>query len=204
MANDLNVVALVGRLTRPCDMRYTNSGFAICSFSIAVNRRRKQTDGTWQDQASFFDCSYFGKAAEGVSQYLQKGQQIGVQGSLEQQTWDDKATGQKRSKIAVIVDSLTLLGSSNGSGSRAPQQNAGGFQQSRQNNGYSNQSNGNYANQQQFGSTQAGTGNSNGGVNNSNSGAASNPQPASSVVKPSTPAPSNVGPEDFDDDNIPF
>lgn len=204
MANDLNVVALVGRLTRPCDMRYTNSGYAICSFSIAVNKRRKQTDGTWQDQASFFDCSYFGKAAEGVSQYLQKGQQVGVQGSLEQQTWE--TNGQKRSKIAVIVDSLTLIGSSNGSGSRAPQQNAGGYQQSRQNNGYSNQSNGSYANQQQFGSTQMGSDNSNGGYNNNNynSGAASTPQPASSVVKPSTPAPASVGPEDFDDDNIPF
>lgn len=203
MANDLNVVALVGRLTRPCDMRYTNSGYAICSFSIAVNKRRKQTDGSWQDQASFFDCSYFGKAAEGVSQYLQKGQQIGVQGSLEQQTWE--TNGQKRSKIAVIVDSLTLIGSSNGSNnSRAPQQNDGGYQQSRQNNGYSNQSNGNYSGQQQFGNTQTSGSSYGGGYDNFNSGSASNPQPAAAVVKPSTPAPSNVGPEDFDDDNIPF
>lgn len=112
MANDLNVVGLVGRLTRPCDMRYTNSGFAICSFSLAVNKRKKQTDGSWKDQASFFDCTFFGKAAQGVSQYLQKGQQVAIQGSLEQQSWDDKATGQKRSKIAVIVDSIQLIGGS--------------------------------------------------------------------------------------------
>jgi single-strand DNA-binding protein len=203
MANDLNVVALVGRLTRPCDMRYTNSGYAICSFTLAVNRRRKQQDGTWQDQASFFDCSYFGKAAEGVSQYLQKGQQIGVQGSLEQQSWEKD--GQKRSKIAVIVDSLTLLGSAGGNNSRAPQQNAGGYQQSRQNDGFSqNQGQNNYASQQQFGNTQMG-GNSTGGYYSGyNSGnSAQQPAPASSVVKTSSAAPVIGGPEAFDDD-IPF
>jgi len=108
MANDLNSVAMIGRLTRPCDMRYTNSGFAICSFTIAVNRRKKQPDGTWQDNASFFDCTYFGKAAQGISPYLQKGQQVGIQGYLEQQTWEKD--GQKRSKIVIIADSVSLIG----------------------------------------------------------------------------------------------
>ena len=110
MASDLNVVALVGRLVKPADLRVTNSGYAILSFTIAVNRRKKQQDGTWQDQASFFDCSYFGKAAEVVSPYLQKGQQVSIQGSLEQQNWEKD--GQKRSKIAVMVNSLGLIGSS--------------------------------------------------------------------------------------------
>ena len=109
MATELNIVALVGRLTRPCEMRYTSSGFAICSFSIAVNRRKKSPDGSWNEVASFFDCTYFGKGAEAVSQYLVKGQQVSIQGSLEQQTWE--SNGQKRSKVVVIVNSLSLLGS---------------------------------------------------------------------------------------------
>lgn len=105
---DLNAVALIGRLVRPCEVRYSNSGNAICSFSIAVNKRQKAQDGSWVDKASFFDCTYFGKAAEGVSQYLTKGKQVSVQGSLEQQTWENN--GQKRSKVVVIVNSLGLLG----------------------------------------------------------------------------------------------
>ena len=110
MAQDLNVVALVGRLTRPCEMRYTNSGYAICSFSLAVNKKKKQQDGTWKDEASFFDCTLFGKLGESLSQYLQKGQQVSVQGSLEQQTWEKD--GQKRSKVIVIVDNISLIGNS--------------------------------------------------------------------------------------------
>lgn len=108
MANDLNTVALVGRLTRPCENRFTNSGMAITSFSIAVNKRQK-INNEWKDKASFFDCTYFGKGAEAVSQYLVKGQQVSIQGSLEQQTWE--TNGQKRSKVVIIVNSLGLLGS---------------------------------------------------------------------------------------------
>jgi single-strand DNA-binding protein len=82
---------------------------AICSFSIAVNKRKKGKNGEWEDKVSYFECSYFGKAAEGVSQYLVKGQQVSIQGSLDQQTWENN--GQKRSKVVVIVNSLSLLGS---------------------------------------------------------------------------------------------
>ncbi len=146
MASDLNVIAMVGRLTRPADLKYTNSGYAILSFSIAVNRRKKQQDGTWQDQASFFDCTYFGKAAEGVSQYLQKGQQVSIQGSLEQQSW--QKDGQNRSKVVIIVDSLGLIGSSQN------QQNSGYSQQPQQrqqSNSYQqqNQAQGQYSRPQQ-------------------------------------------------------
>lgn len=107
---DLNTVALVGRLTKNCEMKYTNSGYAICNFSLAVNKRVKDSQGNWNDKASFFECTYFGKAAEGVSQYLTKGQQVSVQGSLDQQTWE--SNGQKRSKVVINVNSLGLLGNS--------------------------------------------------------------------------------------------
>ncbi|MBK5199970.1 MAG: single-stranded DNA-binding protein [Spirochaetaceae bacterium] len=197
MANDLNSVALVGRLTRACDMRYTNSGYQICSFSIALTKSRKQADGTWQEQAHFFECTYFGKVAEAVSQYLQKGQQVAIQGSLEQQTWE--TNGQKRSKVIVIVNSLTLIGRPS---NQTSGQNAG-YQQSMQNNGYSNQSNSGYNNQQQFGNTQTSGSNGGGPTYNSYKGNGSTPAPAASVVEPSTFAPSITGPEEFDDD-IPF
>ena len=116
MASTLNVVALVGRLVRPCEMKQSNSGTAICSFSIAVNKSKKTQDGSWQEVASFFECTYFGKAAEGVSQYLTKGKQVSIQGSLDQQTWKDKTTGQNRSKVVVIIYSLGLLGDAKQSG----------------------------------------------------------------------------------------
>ena len=109
---DLNIVGLTGRLVKNCEMRYTNAGFAICSFSIAVNRRKKAQDGSWNDNVSFFECNYFGKAAEGVSQYLTKGQQVSIQGYLDQQNWENN--GQKRSKVVVVVNSLSLLGSNQG------------------------------------------------------------------------------------------
>jgi len=117
---DLNSLAMIGRLTRPVEMRYTNSGFAIASFSLAVNINKK-VDGQWQDETSFFDCSYFGKGAEAISQYLQKGQQVGIQGHLEQQSWKDKTTGNNRSKVLIICDSVQLLGGQK-QGSQAPQQ----------------------------------------------------------------------------------
>lgn len=190
MANDLNIVGLVGRLTRPADMRYTNSGYAICSFTIAVNKRRKQTDGTWQDQASFFDCSYFGKAAEGVSPWLQKGQQVGVQGSLEQQTWENN--GQKRSKIAVIVDSLQLVGSSNQNANAKPSNSSYGQQRSQQNS-FSQ-------------SVNSFTGGST--TNSYPKPASMMPKPAAKVISASTPPPAPTlfgGPEEFDDDDkVPF
>ena len=110
MAKDINTVALSGRVTRDCSMKYTNSGFQICSFTIAVKKSRKDTNGTWSDTAHFFDCTYFGKAAEAISPYLIKGQQIMIQGNLEQQTWEKN--GQKNSKVTVIIDSVVLVGGS--------------------------------------------------------------------------------------------
>jgi single-strand DNA-binding protein len=81
---------------------------AVAKFSIAVNRKTKKDD-QWTDEASFFDCSYFGKGAEGVNQYLNKGTQVAVNGNLLQSRWEQD--GQNRSKVEVMVNSLTLLGS---------------------------------------------------------------------------------------------
>ncbi len=119
MANDLNVVALVGRLVREAEVKYSNSGSAMVRFSIAVNRSRKASDGSWTDEASYFDCLYAGKSAENVSQYLDRGRQVAIQGELRQNRWTDQE-GQTRSRVEIFVTGLSLLGGANRDSS-APQ-----------------------------------------------------------------------------------
>lgn len=110
MAVDMNVVAIVGRLVRESDIRYSQSGGAVCRFSIAVNRRKRVGD-RWEDEVSYFDCVYFGKAAEAVNQYLTKGRQVSIVGELHQSRWDQD--GQVRTRIEIFVNSLSLLGGVN-------------------------------------------------------------------------------------------
>ena len=107
MANDINHVVLVGRLTRDAELRYTNSGMAISKFSVAVNRRKRSGE-QWEDEASFFDITYFGKAAEAVNQYLGKGKQIAIDGELRQNRWEQD--GQSRSKVEIVANNVQLLG----------------------------------------------------------------------------------------------
>ena len=107
MAGSINHVVLVGNLTRNAELKYTNSGMAISTFGIAVNQRRKK-DEQWVDEAHFFDIEYFGKAAEAVNQYLVKGKQVGVEGSLRQDRWEKD--GQPRSKVKITASNLMLLG----------------------------------------------------------------------------------------------
>lgn len=123
MANDINSVVLVGRLTRDSEMRYTNGGMAICKFSIAVNRRKRSGD-QWTDEASFFDITMFGKSAESVQQYLMKGKQVAVQGELRQNRWEQD--GQSRSKVEIVAQNVQLLGGpSGGSGGSGGSANTG-------------------------------------------------------------------------------
>ncbi len=121
---DINSVVMVGRLVRDSELKYLQNGQAILRFSIAVNRARRNSDGSWTDEANFFDCVYFGKAAEGVSQYLVKGRQVAIQGELRQSRWE--ADGQTRSRVEISVNNLELCQGQNqqSSGSFAPSQNS--------------------------------------------------------------------------------
>ncbi len=103
-----NKVVLLGNLTRDPEVRYTPSGTAVASFAIAVNRRYKQGDET-KDEVSYIDIVVFGKQAEACGQYLNKGDGILVDGRLQQRRWDDKETGQKRSKIEVVAQSVNFM-----------------------------------------------------------------------------------------------
>jgi len=113
---DINSVILVGRLTRDAELKYLNTGTAICTFSIAVNRSVKKGD-KWEDEASFFDITLFGKQGEVVTQYLTKGQQIAVSGELRQDRWEKD--GQKHSRVVIVADSVQLLGGKRQDGNKA-------------------------------------------------------------------------------------
>jgi len=110
MANDINQVLLIGRLTRAAELKYTGSGTAVCQFSIAVNRRRKSGE-QWTEEAHFFDISLWGKRGEALHQYLAKGKQIAILGELRQNRWEHN--GQSYSKVEIHANNVQLLGGGN-------------------------------------------------------------------------------------------
>jgi single-strand DNA-binding protein len=111
---DINHVVLVGRLVRDAQLKYTNSGLAICEFSIAINNRRKQGD-EWVDEPNFFDVTLFGRQGEAIQRYLTQGKQVGVDGQLRQDRWQTPE-GQNRSKVGIVANNVMLLGGRDGGG----------------------------------------------------------------------------------------
>jgi len=102
-----NTVTVVGNVTRDPELRFTPSGQANASFGLAVNRRwmNRQTND-WEEQTSFFDVVCWREMAENVSESITKGARVVVTGRLEQRSWDDKNTGEKRSKIEIVADEI--------------------------------------------------------------------------------------------------
>ncbi|MCL2139272.1 MAG: single-stranded DNA-binding protein [Treponema sp.] len=111
---DLNHVVLIGRLTRDAELKTIANGQAVCKFSIAVNRRKKNGD-QWEDEANFFDIVVWGKQGESLHSYLVKGKVVGVDGELRQDRWQQD--GQNRSKIEIIANYIQLLGGTPGNAS---------------------------------------------------------------------------------------
>jgi len=111
---DINHVVLVGRLTRDAELKYTAGGQAVCKFSVAVNRRKKNGD-QWEDEANYFDVVLWGRQGESLNQYLLKGKSVGVEGELRQDRWQQD--GQNRSKVEIVANNIQLLGGSGSSGS---------------------------------------------------------------------------------------
>ena len=102
-----NHVTVGGNITREPEIRYTPSGATVASFGIAVNRRwkNKQTD-QWDEQTSFFDVKCWGQLAENVVESCPKGTRVTVIGRLEQQSWEDRESGAKRSKVEIVADDV--------------------------------------------------------------------------------------------------
>ena len=107
---------IAGNVTRDPEMRTTPSGSQVCSFAIAVNRSYKDSSGAQQDQVSYLDCVAWGKSAEIISQYIKKGSQLLVSGRLEQRSWEDKNSGQRRSRTEIVVEDFSFIGGNNNGG----------------------------------------------------------------------------------------
>ena len=122
MAN-LNRVLLIGNLTRDPEVRYTPKGTAVTEIGLAVNRSYSGEDGERKEETTFVDVTLWARQAEIAGQYLKKGRPVFIEGRLQLDTWDDKQTGQKRSKLRVVAENLQLLGSrqeGEGSGTSSP------------------------------------------------------------------------------------
>ena len=116
MAN-YNKVLLMGNLTRDVEMRYTPSGMALARLGLAVNRKwRDQKTNEMREEVTFVDIDVWGKQAETANQYLAKGRQVFVEGRLKLDQWDDKTTGQKRSKLTVVAERINFIGGGGGGG----------------------------------------------------------------------------------------
>ena len=106
-----NKVILMGNLTRDPEVRYTSGGTAIAKLGMAVNRRWKNQEGQMQEETTFVDVDAFGRQAETIGQYLKKGRPVMVEGRLKLDQWDDNQTGQKRSKLGVVLENFQFLDS---------------------------------------------------------------------------------------------
>ncbi|MCX6968340.1 MAG: single-stranded DNA-binding protein [Verrucomicrobia bacterium] len=115
MAN-LNKVMLIGNITRDPEIRYTPKGTALTELTLAVNRRYTADNGEKREEATFIDVTLWGKTAEVAAEYLKKGRPLFVEGRLRMETWDDKTTGQKRSKLTVVGENIEFLNAREGGG----------------------------------------------------------------------------------------
>jgi len=116
----LNKVLLIGNLTRDPELRVTPKGTAICQFGLAVNRQFKDESGATRDETAFIDIEAWGKQGELVSKYLQKGSPAFVEGRLKFDSWEDKQSGQKRSKLKVVLENVQFLSRGGGGAAASP------------------------------------------------------------------------------------
>lgn len=110
MSLNYNKVILGGNLTRDPEIRFLNNDKAVGSFGLAVNHKYKTAQGEAKEETTFVDVECWGRTAENVGQYLAKGRSCLVEGRLKLETWDDKATGQKRSKLKVVAETVQFVG----------------------------------------------------------------------------------------------
>jgi single-strand DNA-binding protein len=112
----LNKVMLIGNLTRDPEIKYTPKGTAIAEIGLAVNRTYSTESGEKREEVTFVDVELWGRTAELAGEYLKKGRPVFIEGRLKLDTWDDKQTGQKRSKMRVVGETMQFLGGREGGG----------------------------------------------------------------------------------------
>ncbi len=111
-----NKVLLMGNLTRDPEVRYTPKGTAVCDLGLATNRVFSGENGEKREETTFVDVTLWGKIAELAGQYLSKGRPVFIEGRLKYDTWDDKTSGQKRSKLSVVGETMQFIGAPKGAG----------------------------------------------------------------------------------------
>jgi single-strand DNA-binding protein len=130
-----NKVILLGNLTRDPEVRYTPKGTAVTELGMAVNRVYTAENGEKREETTFVDVTLWGRTAEIAGEYLKKGRPVFIEGRLQLDTWDDKQSGQKRSKLKVVGEGLQLLGGrpggGGGGGGGGDEESSGGARPSR-------------------------------------------------------------------------
>src|SRR3979490_2226654 len=111
-----NKVILLGNLTRDPEVRYTPKGTAVADLGLAVNRTYTADNGEKREEVTFVDVTFWGRTAEVAGEYLKKGRPVFVEGRLQLDSWDDKTSGQKRTKLKVIGENMQMLGAPRGGG----------------------------------------------------------------------------------------
>jgi single-strand DNA-binding protein len=115
-----NKVILLGNLTRDPEVRYTPKGSAVCDLGIAVNRVYTTEGGEKREEVTYVDVVLWARLAEIAGEYLKKGRPVFIEGRLQMDTWDDKQSGQKRTKLRVVGETMQLLGSRPGGATSGP------------------------------------------------------------------------------------
>jgi single-strand DNA-binding protein len=105
-----NKVILLGNLTRDPEVRYTPKGSAVCDLGIAVNRAYTTDSGERREEVTYVDVVLWARLAEIAGEYLKKGRPVFIEGRLQLDSWDDKQTGQKRTKLRIVGETMQLLG----------------------------------------------------------------------------------------------
>ncbi|MEM9703360.1 MAG: single-stranded DNA-binding protein [Planctomycetota bacterium] len=144
MAASFNRVIIMGNLTRDPEVRYIPSGSAVCEIGVAVNRSwyDKQSNSR-KEEVCFVDVTLWGRTAEVAGEYLSKGRSVHIEGYLKMDEWQDKNSGQKRTKLKVVADSMQMVGGrGDDSGDGGGRQAGGGYQRGQRGRG-SQQSGGN-------------------------------------------------------------
>ncbi|HZE13797.1 MAG TPA: single-stranded DNA-binding protein [Chthoniobacterales bacterium] len=127
-----NKVILLGNLTRDPEVRYTPKGTAVTDLGLAVNRTYTADNGEKREEVTFVDVTFWGRTAEVAGEYLKKGRPVFVEGRLQLDSWDDKTSGQKRTKLKVIGENMQMLGAPRGGGSGGgDEESSGGSRASR-------------------------------------------------------------------------
>ena len=116
MAKGVNKVFLLGNVGKDPEIRATQGGMAIASFTLATADRQKDAQGNWQDKTEWHNLVAFARTAEIVRDYVKKGTPIFVEGKIQTRSWDDKESGQKRYRTEILVNELSLLGGGGGGG----------------------------------------------------------------------------------------